>query len=498
MKAYIIQPPYSRDVSFSDECFSYKLNELERCDDTADIIILPEYSDVPCATSTLEETLFYHRKYIDTLLEKCAHTAKRCDSLVFVNALCEENGAFRNTTYVYDRQGKLAGKYFKRHIPPFENQVLQLDEEYANEFSEPYVIELDGLRYGFLTCYDFYFYEAFANIARQNVDIIIGCSLQRSDSHDAIEIMCRFLAYNTNAYVLRSSVSFGEDSKICGASIAVSPYGKVLGNMQGRFGTLTVEFDPNDKHLKPAGFGNPDAAHHEYIEYGRKPWQYRVGGPSVALFDSIMKYPRICAKNGFQNILPHSIMAALGAAVGIGANEIAFDLRLTDDGRFALADITLPEDVYFEDILKKFAGQVIMNVNIKPLGRPCDAPLISKIVSLLRKYDCERHVYFTIESDEDIAQFKKCAPHIPVCVGHDSNRPFDTVERAISLGAEKVQLCKSYVSREMVERAHANSIICNIYFADDVTEAREYLEMGIDTVLINDCNIISQIKTELT
>ena len=81
--------------------------------------------------------------------------------------------------------------------------------------------------------------------------------------------MCRFLAYNTNAYVLRSSVSFSEDSDICGASMAVSPKGKVLANLKGKFGKTEVEFDPKDKYYKPAGFGNPPASHYEYIEYGR-------------------------------------------------------------------------------------------------------------------------------------------------------------------------------------------------------------------------------------
>ena len=217
MKACIIQPPYSRDVSFSDEYFEFKLKMLDNCDESIDIIVLPEYSDVPCATSDRKETLYYHNKYIDTLLSKCIETAKRCNALVFVNALYEINGNYRNTTYAYNQKGQLVGTYFKKHLPPLELNELALDSDYTFEFSEPYVIEIDGLRYGFLTCYDFYFYEAFARIARENVDVIIGCSLQRSDSHDAIETMCRFLAYNTNAYVIRSSVSFAEDSEICGA-----------------------------------------------------------------------------------------------------------------------------------------------------------------------------------------------------------------------------------------------------------------------------------------
>ena len=57
MKACIIQPPYSMDVSFSDEYFDYKINLLDECDDNIDIIILPEYSDVPCATKTRDQLI---------------------------------------------------------------------------------------------------------------------------------------------------------------------------------------------------------------------------------------------------------------------------------------------------------------------------------------------------------------------------------------------------------------------------------------------------------
>jgi len=60
MKAYILQPPYSRDLSLSDEYFEYKMKLLDECDESADIIVLPEYSDVPCAAESLEDNLYYH------------------------------------------------------------------------------------------------------------------------------------------------------------------------------------------------------------------------------------------------------------------------------------------------------------------------------------------------------------------------------------------------------------------------------------------------------
>ncbi|MBE6608088.1 MAG: hypothetical protein E7633_06005 [Ruminococcaceae bacterium] len=527
MKACIIQPPYSRDVSNSDEFFKFKLDMLDECDDSVDIIVLPEYSDVPCATSTLEETLFYHDKYIDILLNKCIETAKRCNSLVFVNALSKEEGGYRNTTFAYNRKGELVGKYFKKHLPPLELEVLKLDSDYTFEYSEPYVIEIEGVRYGFLTCYDFYFYEAFANIARNKVDVIIGCSLQRSDSHDAIEIMCRFLAYNTNAYVIRSSVSFSEDSDICGASMVVSPYGKVLANMKSKFGKAEAEFDVNDKYYKPAGYGNPDAAHYEYIEYGRKPWQYRNAGSAIIASDDYLKYPRICAHRGFNTIAPENSMPAFGAAIALGAHEIEFDLWPTADGEIVSChDSTLDrvsdgsgkiyEKTYeellkcdfgvkfgekfkglrivlFEDILKKFSGHTIMNVHVKPMGPSYDPEIMKKIVSLVRKYDAAKHMYFMLEPDSDIRMFKSYAPDINICVGHDFNRNWAIVDRAIELGAQKVQFFKPYFNQEMIDKAHAHGIICNIFWADDPEEAKRYLDMGIDTILTNDYNLVSQI-----
>ena len=97
-----------------------------------------------------------------------------------------------------------------------------------------------------------------ANIARQNVDVIIGCSHQRSDTHRALEIMSQNLAYNTNAYVIRSSVSMDENSDIGGASMVVAPTGEALVNMQSRVGTETVEIDPKGSTRI---FGNGSGRH---------------------------------------------------------------------------------------------------------------------------------------------------------------------------------------------------------------------------------------------
>ena len=480
MKACIIQPPYSYDLSLSDEYFEYKLKLLDECDEMVDIIVLPEYSDVPCVTSTLEETFFYYEKYHEKLMEKCRKTAVRCRSIVFVNALSKEETGYRNTTFVISQRGDVIGKYYKKHLPPLELYTLGLDSQYTFEYSEPYVIEIDGLRYGFLTCYDFYFYEAFANIARNNVDIIIGCSLQRSDSHDAIETMCRFLAYNTNAYVLRSSVSFAEDSEICGASMVVSPRGKVLENMKGKFGKAIVEFDPHNKYYKPAGFGNPDAAHYEYIEFGRKPWQYRPAGSAIVCNDEFMPYPRVCVNWG------ENIMADFGAAIALGTEEITFDLQYTKDGKLVV------KNVLFEDVLKKFSCHAIMNIRIPTEAKNYDEDAIKKIVSLIRKYDCEKHVYFTIAHEDVIKKFKEYVSDISICVACNENCAQTLVDRAIEYGAKKIQLDRAFLDKTLIEKAHKQGIKCNLLWSDDVKEIESFLAMGIDTIVTNEYLLVLQ------
>ena len=521
MKVCVMQPPYSSDLTKADEYFAFKLDCLSRCDASMDVIVLPEYSDVPAACRSAEETFALHEKFIGALLDACAETAARCSSLLFVNTLAEEDGAWYNTTLVFDRAGEIAARYRKRHLPPFEKEQLRLSPGDGDAFAEPFVLELEGLRFGFITCYDAYFYEAFPALARQNVDIIVDCALQRSDRQSATELMTRFLAYQTNACVLRSSVSLGAESDLCGASMIVAPDGEPLVNMHSKTGMACAEIDPKRKYYKPAGFGNPVKAHWEYIEYGRRPWLYRPAGPFIVPGDADMPYPRVCAHRGFNSVAPENSLPAFGAAVALGAQEIEFDVWATKDGELVVShDPTLERVsdgvgmiydhtcdalaaldfgikrgdafrglriVRFEDILRKFARQVVMNIHMKIWDETDGNDRLEQVVSLIKQYDCQDHMYFMTANDDMVRRVHAAHPELRVCVGWDGNRdPLSIVDRAISLGAYKVQLFKPYFNQETVDKAHAHGILCNVFYADDPEEALRYRDMGIDTILTND------------
>lgn len=527
MKVCIIQPGYSTDYSKTEEYFEKELELLRQCDDTMDIIVCPEACDSPCRAGSKENYEANYTRYNARILEAASATAKRCGALVFINAASNEGRGLRNTTFSFNRDGTLAGKYYKQHLTPNEVAKTGLDSDYSFEFSEPTVLEIEGIRYAFLTCYDFYFYEAFSNIARNRVDVIIGCSHQRSDTHAALEIMTRFLAYNCNAYVLRSSVSMDVHSDIGGAGMVVAPNGDVLLNMESRIGLETVDIDVTKKYYKPAGFGNPNAAHYEYIEQGRRPWKYRPSGSAIVRPDHIMPYPRVCAHRGFSTIAPENSMPAFGAAVAMGAEEIEFDLWYTKDGEIvSIHDSTLDrisngtgcvyDHTYeemkqfdfgskfnekfkglkilrFEDILKKFACHTIMNIHIKMAGaqHAYAEEILRKMIALIDKYDCRKYVYFMTGKDELLQLLRELAPDICRCCGA-GDAPWDIVERAIKYDCRKVQLFKPYFNQEMIDKAHENGIMCNVFWSDDVKETMKFLDMGIDTILTNDYHVISQ------
>ncbi len=45
----------------------------------------------------------------------------------------------------------------------------------------------------------------------------------------------------------------------------------------------------------------------------------------------------------------------------------------------------------------------------------------------------------------------------------------------------------------LVDRAKANGLICNLFFADDEEMTLKYLKMGMDTILTNDYHRISNV-----
>ena len=243
--------------------------------------------------------------------------------------------------------------------------------------------------------------------------------------------------------------------------------------------------------------------------------------------DKTMPYPRLCAHRGWSEVLPENSLPAYGAAIALGADEIEMDLYATTDGvlvschSYNLAEITDGEGIVyeksydellrydfgvkfgeafrglkivtFEDILRECGNRVIINIHAKiwDLNLPDDK--MDEIVALVKKYHCEQSVYFLSCNAcglEKIKKLKRKYPEISCAVGHDRQRMWESVERALEAGAEKMQQYEGYVNEEVVEKAHANGIKVGVYIykgykEDIVKKSMEYLDMGVDYILVD-------------
>ena len=128
MKLCAIQIPFIKRASEIESSVDMAIAELNKCDASCDIILTPEYTNAPAAFP-VGECIPFAQKMTPKLIAAARAAAVRCNAIVAVNYICEaEEGLFRNTTEVFDRQGNSAGRFFKQHLPRAEKNVNLLDE----------------------------------------------------------------------------------------------------------------------------------------------------------------------------------------------------------------------------------------------------------------------------------------------------------------------------------------------------------------------------------
>ncbi|MBR1926672.1 MAG: hypothetical protein IJ840_02810 [Bacteroidales bacterium] len=467
MKARVIQQPFALDPAGLEDCFRWTIDELLKCDESLDIIVLPEFSEVPGKTASGKEFIDVVRRLGPTLLETCEQTARKCHALVFAGAIDMTTEVPRNTIFVFDREGNVIGKYYKEHLTRGEWDML--DMSYTEEWTQPYILDIEGVRYAFLTCYDFYFYENFSNIARWKPDVIIGSSHQRSDTFRALDIINTFCAYNTGAYLVRASVSMGLDSELGGCSCVVAPTGEILGTLRSEIASLDVTFDPKKKYLKPAGYGNPPALHSEYIEIGRRPWKYRPGGGAIVPPYDESPSKRLCAVNGISSLAAESLVGALGAAAAVGASEISFDVNASSEGKKAL-----------ENILRKLSCHSIMNIHLSGAWKEND---LRDLLGIIFTYDALGHCYLTSSDESVLETLNSLGTKIPRCLA--SAKVGSISDAASRLGCEAIEIPAGKLGDGIVRKAREGGLrICAV--AISRAEAEKAVKLGADTILTTD------------
>jgi predicted amidohydrolase len=164
--------------------------------------------------------------------------AAKKNNLWVVAGLYERDGDHvYNTAVLLDRQGNLAGKYRKVHLPREEwKKGITPGHDYP-------VFETDFGRIAIQICYDWFFPEPEAIFAARGAEILFaptwGNTQPDRDGQARGETVFRTRARDNGLFLVPSVYD--------GNSLIIDPMGRILANNDGREGVFSAEVDLNDR-----------------------------------------------------------------------------------------------------------------------------------------------------------------------------------------------------------------------------------------------------------
>ncbi len=264
MKITVVQPCYFAGDE-PDKIIAEFLTEKMKKAEKDSLIVLPEYSNAGGLSDPERELEALPRA--EKMLRDAKEIARKNQAYVVINVLEKREGKLKNSTYLFDRSGENRFVYDKIHLPPSE---VSLGVEAGNGAC---VCTLDGITFGFMTCYDVYFFEQIEYIARHKPDIILIPGYQRGERTDIIRAQAKLTAFRANAFVARSSYSMNDDEH-GGCSMIVAPDGNILEDMGKSVGSVSCEIDPKRKYMRTAGFGGGMVRNDDFIGNGLCPEKF--------------------------------------------------------------------------------------------------------------------------------------------------------------------------------------------------------------------------------
>ena len=186
--------------------------------------------------------------------------AARRNKIWVVAGITELDGdVVYNTAVLLDRQGRLAGKYRKVHLPREEwRKGITPGHEYP-------IFQTDFGTIAIQICYDWFFPEPEAIFALQGAEIIFaptwGNTSPDSDGKVDGESTFRVRARDNGVYMVPSVYD--------GNSLVIDPMGRMLGSSDGKEGVFWAEIDLNIRERLPwvgywRAIGSRDRMPHTY------------------------------------------------------------------------------------------------------------------------------------------------------------------------------------------------------------------------------------------
>jgi len=232
---------------------------------------------------------------------------------------------------------------------------------------------------------------------------------------------------------------------------------------------------------------------------------YEVGGST-----------RVIAHRGFSGAAPENTIAAVRAAIDVGADMAEIDVTLTSDGevviihdktlqrttngggeilQFSLADLgQLDAGSWFS---KTFAGEriptldamlaevddrILLNVEIK--SEAVGLGVVEKVAAAIRARGMTDEIVVSSFSPTALEKMHALAPEIRTAVlyNKDLHEGMDPVEIVTGVGATVFNIKRVRLTPEMLQRCHDNGIPVGVYTVNKKRHMRRTITLGVDAV----------------
>ncbi|MCD8348854.1 MAG: carbon-nitrogen hydrolase family protein [Lachnospiraceae bacterium] len=212
----------------------------------ADLVLLPEMFCCPYETANFP---IYAQPQGGTNWNALSACAKENQVYLVAGSMPEREGeAVFNTCYAFDRQGKQLAKYRKMHLFDvdikggqrfFESETLSAGENLA-------FFDTEFGRIGLMICFDIRFPELARLLALQGAKaILVPAAFNMTTGPAHWELHFRSRAVDNQVFLMGCSPARdpGASYHAYGHSLAVSPWGEILAELDEQEGILSCDID---------------------------------------------------------------------------------------------------------------------------------------------------------------------------------------------------------------------------------------------------------------
>jgi glycerophosphoryl diester phosphodiesterase len=238
---------------------------------------------------------------------------------------------------------------------------------------------------------------------------------------------------------------------------------------------------------------------------------------------------RVIAHRGFSGAAPENTLAAIRAAIEVGADMAEIDVTLSSDSqvvvihdetldrttdgsgevsRFSLAELReLDAGTWFkpsfageriptlDEVLTAVEGRILLNVEIK--SEAVVRGVVDKVASAIREHQMTELVVVSSFSPEALRQMHETAPEIRTAVLYNTryHKGSDAVEIVTDLGASVFNIKRQRLTRKMLRRCRENDVPVGLYTVNKPRRLRRLVSKGIGAIFTDHPDRLIEILT---